>query len=61
MRQDVPETYVENGAFYITTHEALLNSKLRYSGKVGMVEMPKHRSFQIDTIDDLELIKKLLD
>ena len=60
MRQDVPETYVENGAFYITTKEALLNSGLRYSGEIGMVEMPKHRSFQIDTLDDLTLIEKLL-
>jgi N-acylneuraminate cytidylyltransferase len=60
MRQDVPETYVENGAFYITTKEALLSSGLRYSGKIGMVEMPKYRSFQIDTLDDLTLIEKLL-
>jgi N-acylneuraminate cytidylyltransferase len=60
MRQDVPETYVENGAFYITKQKALLDSGLRYSGKVGMVEMPKHRSFQIDTPDDLALIEKLI-
>jgi N-acylneuraminate cytidylyltransferase len=60
MRQDVPETYVENGAFYITTKKALLNSGLRYSGRIGMTEMPKNRSFQIDTPDDLELVKKLL-
>ena len=60
MRQDVEETYIENGAFYITTKEQLLNSKLRYGGNIGMVEMPLHRSFQIDTMDDLKLIGKLL-
>jgi N-acylneuraminate cytidylyltransferase len=60
MRQDVPETYVENGAFYITTKEALLKTGLRYSGSMGMVEMPKQRSFQVDTYDDLTLIEKLL-
>jgi CMP-N-acetylneuraminic acid synthetase len=60
MRQDMPEKYVENGAFYITTKEALLKSQCRYSGKIGMVEMPFYRSFQIDTLEDLELIKKLL-
>ena len=60
MRQDVPETYVENGAFYITTREALLKSRLRYSGKIGMVEMPKHRSFQVDAEEDLILIEKIL-
>jgi CMP-N,N'-diacetyllegionaminic acid synthase len=60
MRQDMPEKYVENGAFYISTKQALLKSKCRYSGKIGIVEMPLWRSFQIDTLEDLELIKKLL-
>ena len=60
MRQDKPETYIENGAFYITKRKNLLESKLRYSGKIGVVEMPLSRSFQIDTIEDLELMEKLL-
>jgi N-acylneuraminate cytidylyltransferase len=59
-RQDAEETYVENGAFYITTRESLLKSKLRYSGKMGILEMTQQESFQIDTYNDLELIKKLL-
>jgi CMP-N-acetylneuraminic acid synthetase len=60
MRQDKPEKYVENGAFYITTKKALLESQCRYSGRIGVVEMPLWRSFQIDTLQDLELIEKLL-
>lgn len=60
MRQDVEETYIENGAFYITTRDQLLKSSLRYSGKIGTVEMSLRRSFQIDTHDDLKLISKLL-
>jgi len=60
MRQDMSEKYVENGALYITTRQALLESKCRYSGKIGILEMPLYRSFQIDTYDDLELIKKIL-
>lgn len=60
MRQDMPEKYVENGAFYITTRKQLLSSGLRYGGKIGVVEMPTNRSFQIDTYDDLELIKKII-
>ena len=60
MRQDIPELFVENGAFYITTKESLLKSGLRYSGRIGIYEMPIKKSFQIDTLDDLELIKKLL-
>jgi CMP-N,N'-diacetyllegionaminic acid synthase len=60
MRQEMPEKYVENGALYITTRKALLNSRCRYSGRIGILEMPLSRSFQIDTYDDLDLIKKLL-
>ena len=59
-RQDAEDVYVENGAFYITTRKQLLDSKLRYSGKIGVVEMPFSRSFQIDTMEDLELIRKLI-
>ena len=59
-RQDMPKLFVENGAFYITKKEDLLNCKLRYSGKIGYVQMKQESSFQIDTLDDLELIKKLL-
>ena len=59
-RQDKQELLVENGAFYITTKENLLESKLRYSKNIGIVEMPYYESFQIDNRDDLQLIKKLL-
>ena len=60
MRQEVEDVYVENGAFYITKRQSLLDSKLRYSGKIGIVEMPFPRSFQIDTEDDLSLMKRLI-
>lgn len=60
MRQDRKERWVENGAVYITSRKQLEKSKLRYSGNIGILEMPIHRSFQIDTMDDLELVKKCL-
>tara|TARA_B100001250_G_C19684966_1_gene737619 strand:- start:84 stop:722 length:639 start_codon:yes stop_codon:yes gene_type:complete len=60
MRQEKEELLVENGAIYISTRDQLLSSKLRYGGKIGYIEMPLQRSFQIDTYDDMELIKKLL-
>ena len=59
-RQDVKELFVENGAFYITKRDCLLESKLRYSGVIGTVKMPFSKSFQLDNEDDLEIIKKLL-
>lgn len=60
MRQDISEKYVENGALYITTRQSLLQSKCRYSGKIGIVEMPFSRSLQIDTYDDLHLMQQIL-
>jgi N-acylneuraminate cytidylyltransferase len=60
MRQDMQEKFIENGAIYITRKEFLLRSKLRYSGKIGILEMPFSRSFQLDTYDDLKLIEQLL-
>ena len=60
MRQEVEDLYVENGAFYITTYNSLINSKLRYSGKIGILEMPFSRSFQIDTRDDLSIVERML-
>ena len=59
-RQDADEVYVENGAFYITTREAFEKSKLRYSGRVGYYRMPLKRSFQIDTQEELDLIRNLI-
>tara|TARA_R110001592_G_scaffold8379_3_gene45887 strand:- start:2108 stop:2740 length:633 start_codon:yes stop_codon:yes gene_type:complete len=59
-RQDKEELFVENGAFYINSRDSILKNKLRYSGDIGIVEMPLHKSFQIDEPDDLILINKLL-
>ena len=61
MRQDMPETYIENGAFWITSKKQLLKSRLRYSGKIKPYCMPIKRSFQIDTLEDLDLMESILD
>ncbi len=60
MRQQIKPKFVENGAFYITSKKNLIRSELRYSGKIGIYEMPLSRSLQIDTEDDLELIRKII-
>jgi len=60
MRQEKEEKWVENGAVYITKRQDLLKTGLRYSGNIGILEMPIGRSFQIDTYEDLELIEKLV-
>lgn len=60
-RQDMPEKYIENGAFYITTRDVLCREKNRYGGRLGVVEMPYMHSFQVDTYEDLELIRKIIE
>jgi len=59
-RQDREEYYEENGMFYITSRQQLYKSKLRYSGRIGIVPVSLHDSIQLDTEGDLELIKKLI-
>lgn len=59
-RQTREDWYIENGAFYMTTKESLLKSKCRISGKIGFVQLPYWRSFQVDDYDDLEGISKLM-
>ena len=60
MRQEKEEKWVENGAIYMTKRQDLLRTGLRYSGNIGILEMPIGRSFQIDNYEDLDLIKKLV-
>ena len=59
-RQDRDEVYVENGAVYVTTKNALVTNKARVSGNIAVVEMPFGESLQIDTYDDMELLEKLV-
>ena len=59
-RQEVEEKYVENGAFYITSKKSLISSSLRYSGNIAIVEMPAGQGFQIDTMEDIHLMHRLL-
>ena len=59
-RQDAEDVYVENGSFYITTKHCLLKSGLRFSGNIGVVEMPLGESYQIDTYEDLEFLRRIM-
>ena len=59
-RQNEPQTYIETGSFFITKRKNLLINKNRISGRIGFVEVPRIRSFDIDTYDDLLIVKKIL-
>ena len=59
-RQDCEKTYLETGALFVTTRENLMKSKNRLSGKIGFCIVPKYRSFDVDTYEDLEIIRRLM-
>ena len=60
MRQNFEGFLVENGAFYITSKERLVNSKSRISGQVGIVEMHEDTYFEIDEPSDWIIVENLL-
>lgn len=59
-RQDWSGYYIENGAFYISSRENILNSQCRISGKVTFFEMDQKTLFEVDEPDDWNIIEKFL-
>lgn len=59
-RQEFDGSLAENGAFYITSKRALLETKNRVSGKIGAVEMCEDSFFEIDEPEDWAIIQTLL-
>mgnify|MGYP006295609279 CR=1 FL=1 len=59
MRQEVETKYFENGSIYVFRTEILEENECRLGGKIGIHEMPKHLSFDIDTPEDLEIITQV--
>lgn len=60
MRQEVPLEYVENGALYLFRSKCLHEKGIRFGGRCGVHVMPAERSLQIDSLEDIVLIEKLL-
>jgi CMP-N,N'-diacetyllegionaminic acid synthase len=59
-RQDANKMYLETGGIFITTRNGLNESRCRLSGNIGLLELPKIRGFDIDSFDDLELVKIIM-
>ena len=59
-RQDHSVSYVRNGAIYLTKVSYLNKKKTIISDKPVLFEMPKHKSINIDTLEDLIMIKKMI-
>ncbi len=59
-RQDFPGYLVENGAFYITSRHALLESRNRLSGNIKAVEMAEDTFLEIDEPGDWTIVEALM-
>ena len=55
--QELPKTYVTNGAFFVSNIENLKKKKSFFLGKIGGVKMSKDLSIDIDTKKDLETVE----
>lgn len=60
VRQDLPKTYHENGAFYITKTPLFHEVGHRWGGKMGIVEMAPLDSLQVDSEDQFWYIGQIL-
>ena len=60
-RQDFPGVFRENGCFYMTKCEILLNEKCRIGGKTGIYEMPDYSAIDIDEEDDWNIAENRIE
>lgn len=58
-RQDMPGTFVENGAIYVSSASAIKNSGCRISGKIGVVEMDDVSIIELDEPKDWTILEAL--
>lgn len=59
-RQEYDGYLVENGAFYITSRQKLLDTKCRVSLPYGVYEMDSDSYYEIDEPSDWHIVEKLL-
>lgn len=59
-RQEMKKEFVENGAIYISNYSAFQKSKCRISGKIGLYVMTPESSYQIDSLEEFNIIKDIL-
>ena len=59
LRQEIKKRFLENGSFYIFNKKKFLKNKNRLFGKIGVYPMSKIQSFQIDDLEDLEIVNSL--
>jgi CMP-N,N'-diacetyllegionaminic acid synthase len=60
LRQEIQKSYLENGSFYIFRPHHLRRTANRLSGRIGLYVMGRHKMFQIDNYEDIELCAALM-
>lgn len=58
-RQDMEKEYAENGAIYVMRTVGFIQARHRFFGKTVISEMPTTRSWEIDSIDDIQVAEAL--
>lgn len=61
MRQVLDEKYLENGSFYLLNTKKFMINETRHFGNIGIYEMPKYKSIQIDEPADILIAEALMD
>lgn len=59
-RQDIDDSFLENGSFYIFKPQNILENNNRIYGKIGFHEMEKYKMFQIDDQIDIKICESLM-
>lgn len=59
-RQDFNGFLAENGAFYLSSRKAILNSQCRISGKIGCIEMNHETYVELDELEDWFYVENIL-
>ena len=59
-RQDIEKRYLENGSFYVFRPELLRSTANRLGGRIGLFEMDRHKMFQIDRPEDIQLCSAIM-
>lgn len=59
-RQDKMPQYLENGSIYVFKPEILINSNNRLGGKIGIHIMDFWKSYEIDSIENIEICEYYL-
>jgi len=57
--QNFRSIYIENGAFYISNKEKILDSKQRISGKINAYIMDEKHFLEVDTMEDFKALEAI--